>query len=478
MPKVPTLYEVEAELCRRSFYYFVQYFWDTIIAERPVWNWHLEYICAELQKEGIRVKDRRKKDYDYLIINVPPGSSKSTICSEMYVLWCWTIDASIRFICGSYAATPAEDIAGKCFKIYNSEKYARLFPHLVAKASGGKTHFQNGLLGERYTTSTGSAITGIHAHIRIMDDAMNPTIASSDAERATANKFTTETLSTRSVDEDISITILVMQRLNENDTTGYILNLRQAGVRVKHICLPVEISEKIRPIPEDVAVNYVDGLLDPKRKSREVLATKKAELGSYGYSGQMLQSPSPPEGGILKKPWFPIVPRASVPEGLIVHFQLDTAYTEKQQNDPSGITAYCTDGNFAYILWSTSVKKEFPALCEWVKIFVQQHGYSDRSKIYIEPKASGISVVQQLKHTTKLNVIEDESPDKSKLARVNAASPKCEAGRVVFVNGPWNDDTLNQYTHFPNGAHDEEVDNLSAIVARELSQPKNPFAMW
>ena len=95
-----------------------------------MWNWHIKYLCDELQAIGERVAlisrgmdgmdnplppRRMDKLYDYLIINVPPGSSKSTICSEMYPLWCWIIDPTQRFICGSYASTPAEDLAEKCF---------------------------------------------------------------------------------------------------------------------------------------------------------------------------------------------------------------------------------------------------------------------------------------------------------------------------------------------------------------------------
>lgn len=473
MLKIPTVNEIEAELCRRSFYYFVQYFWDTIIAEKPVWNWHIEYLCNELQKVGTRVKDRLPKEFDYLIINIPPGSSKSTIVSEMYPLWCWTIDPTQRFICGSYASTPAEDIAEKCYNIYQSEKFGQLFPHLVCNSSGAKSNFKNGLLGERYTTSTGSGITGIHAHQILLDDPMNPKVSDSVLERNSANKWVSETISTRKVDNDVTVTIIVMQRLNEMDTTGYLI---KKGVKIKHICIPVELSNDVRPV--ELREKYVDGLFDPVRRSFESLQATKIELGSYGYAGQMMQTPSPADGGILKKAWFPIVGIESLPPNLVAKFQLDTAYTDKQKNDPSAGTAYMSDGNYVYILNSQSIYKEFPALCAWIPEWVNQYHYSDQSRIYVEPKASGKSTVQQVKQTTKLNIFEDEAPDKDKVTRANAASPKCEAGRVVLIRGPWNDSFLNQIAAFPNGAHDDEVDNLSAIVNRELNQPKNTFKVW
>lgn len=458
-----------ASMCRRSFYAFVQYFWDTIIAEDPVWNWHIEYLCNELQRVGERVKERLPKEFDYFIINVPPGSSKSTIVSEMYPLWCWTIDPTQRFICGSYASTPAEDIAEKCFNIYNSEKFKSLFPKLTVKAKGGKTHFKNGLRGERYTTSTGSGITGVHAHQKILDDPMSPQIADSEKERDTANKWVSETIGSRNVDANITVTIVVMQRLHDNDTTGYLL--KKAGLRIKHICIPAELSSDVKPA--ELAEFYKDGLFDPIRRSWQGLESTKNELGSYGYSGQMMQRPSPMEGGLIKKEWFPVVKKAEAPRPTAINFQADTAYTDKKKNDPSGVLSYYKSAGIIYITFYSGVRKEFPQFCNYLVSHVNEQGYSEFSRIYIEPKANGKPIVQQIKWTTDLNIIEDTPPETSKVARVNACSPKMEAGRVMLIEGHWNESFLNQLAAFPNASHDEEVDTLTAVIERELIKGGN-----
>ena len=470
--QLPPINLVRAELYRRSFYEFVQYFWDTIIAEEPIWNWHIKYLCDELQAIGEMVAKREQKLHDYVIINVPPGSSKSTIISEMYPLWCWTIDPTQRFICGSYASTPAEDISEKCYNIYTSDKFRNVYPELVEKTSGGKTNFKNGLLGERYTTSTGSGITGIHAHQIILDDPMSPSIAASLVERERANKWVSETISSRKVSNDFSVVIVVMQRLHEQDTTGYLL--AKSNLRVNHICIPAELSEDVRPVA--LKQYYKDGLFDPIRRNRQSLAATKEDLGSYGYAGQMMQRPAPLDGGLLKKNWFQIIPAAKVPPNLTTHFQLDPAYTAKQSNDPTGAMAYKTDGTNVYILHSTSVWKEFPQLCQWLPEWVNLYGYTNQSKIRVEPKASGKSIVQQIKQTSGLNIIEDEPPKDDKVTRVNAVSPKIEAGRVFLIEGNWNDSFLNQCASFPNGLHDDEVDCMTAIITNELNRKKfKPF---
>lgn len=450
---------------QKSFYEFVKYFWDTVIAEEPVWNWHIKYLCEELQVIGERVARREAKEWDYVIINIPPGSSKSTIVSEMYPVWCWTIDATQRFICGSYASTPAEDIAEKCYNIYTSEKFARLFPELVKGKSGGKTHFRNGLKGERYTTSTGSGITGIHAHQKIIDDPMSPQIAYSQLERDRANKWVSETIGSRNVSAEITVTIIVMQRLHQRDTTGYLLG--KEGLRIKHICIPAELSDNVRP--EELKTYYVDRLFDPVRRSRASLATAKTELGSYGYAGQMQQRPSPEEGGIIKKSWFTVVKKERpMPVEATIHFQLDTAYTEDKKNDPTAILPYYVQKGNLYITHALSVWKEFPDLVRFLPEYVRAQGYRDQSLIHVEPKATGIPLVDTIKDSTNLNIVRSEAPKEDKITRLHRVSPKIEAGRVYLHEGPWNESFIEQVCTFPNGEHDDELDCLVAAIMREL----------
>ncbi len=452
---------------QKSFYEFVQYFWDTIIAEEPIWNWHIKYLCEELQEIALRVKAREPKHFDYYIINVPPGSSKSTIISEMYPIWCWAIDPSQKFICASYSSTVAEDLAQKSYNIYHSDKFRRLFPELVVNSSGGKTHFHNGCKGERYTTSSGSMIQGVHAHQKILDDIIGRDQAHSKVERKKVNDWLSETISTRNVDANVTVTILVMQRLHQNDPTGYLLEKVKEGLRVKHICMPAESSKNVKPL--SLLDQYVDGLFDPIRKNRARLIVEKTELGSYGYAGQMQQEPSPEGGGIIKKHWFHIT-KAAVPTPVeaVINFQLDTAYTEDTENDPSAILPYYIKNNNLYITHSVSVWKEFPEFILFLMEYVKARGYRESSIIRVEPKASGKSVVQTVKKGTSLNIVESKPPKDDKLSRLHRVSPKIEAGRVILHEGPWNESFINQICAFPNADHDDEVDCLVAIILREL----------
>lgn len=463
---IPTKNEVKAELCRRSFYYFLQEFWNVVIPEDPIYNWHMKYICDELQYLNTFVVDRKPKPYD-LIINISPGTTKSTIVTQMYNAWVWTIDPSQRFITTSYSHYLALSQSIKTRDIITSDKYLAYFPDIKIKSDqAGKSDFWNTSGGQRFTTSTGGTITGIHAHQIVIDDPINPKQAASDVERNNANEFVTSTLSSRKIDKEITPTILIMQRLHEEDPTGVMLSKNK---KIKHINLPAEDDGTIKP--KELSKKYKDGLMDPIRLSRKVLDEALIDLGSYGFAGQYMQNPAPQEGGLIKKDWFPIIEWQEEFNNLTWNFIADTAYTSKEENDPSGYIAYAKDNNDYIIRFADTEHLEFPELCKALPSFAHQNGYSSRSIIEVEPKASGKSLVQTLRRQTKLNVKEGVPPAKDKVARVKDVSPIMESGRVKLIRGNWNKDFLDQITMFPNAKHDEYVDCITMMIGTSKNKP-------
>lgn len=452
--------KIKAERCRRSFYYFFCEFWETIEAVDLIPNWHIKYICDELQavyetwESGIGQDD--------IIINVPPGSSKSTICTQLYPAWLWIKNPSIRIISSSYASDLSTAHAVRSRNCIGSDKFKLYFSDTCIIKSGedNKTWYKNTNKGERYATSTGGAVTGMHADFIIVDDPANPKQADSQVQREVANKHIKETLSTRKTDKIRSVTIIIMQRLHESDPTG--VALKEKPDKIKHICLPGELSDNVKP--ESVKANYVNGLLDERRLNREALDKLKVDLGSYGYAGQIGQRPNPEGGGQLKKAWFN---KISFDEFIKIKgkidFFLDTAYTGNQKNDPTALMACCYIKNNLYILDSTQVWKELPELLKYIPSYVTKNLYANNSKILIEPKASGKSTVQSFKNT-QYNVIELKPPLDDKVTRVSNIAPFIESGRCFLVEGNWNDSFLNECASFPNGEHDDQVDNLSNAV--------------
>jgi predicted phage terminase large subunit-like protein len=460
-----------ANECRRSFFYFLKTFWNVIIAEQPVYNWHIPYLCSELQQLSISIVKRQKKPYD-LIINIPPGTTKSTITTIMFPAWLWTQDPTIRIITNSYSADLSIEHAVKSRDIILSDKYRSLFPEIVLRRDkAAKSSYENTVTGARYTTSTGGTIMGKHAHLIINDDPLNPMQAASEADRKMANMHT-ETLTSRKINKANTPTIIIMQRLHEMDVTGHVLS--KEGKRVKHLCLPAELSDKVSP--SELRERYLDGLLDPIRLSREILNEQKIDLGSRGYSGQYEQNPVADGGNIIKREWFRYISSANFAgqcHRSPVVFFVDTAYTDKTENDPTGIIATCKIGNDLYITHARKWNLKFPDLIKALPAYVQANGYSAASSVRIEPKANGLSVIDQLKVDTKLNVTKTPTPTDSKETRLNAASPIVECGRVILVAGVWNDEFVGEVCGFPAKVHDEYVDLLGYAIDYHLKGLKH-----
>ena len=457
---------VVADQCIKSFFYFVQTFWDVIIKEEPTYNWHIPFLCEELQKLSVSIVAREPKPYD-LIVNIPPGTTKSTIVTIMWPVWLWTQDATLRIITNSYSGGLSIEHATKSKDIIQSDKFRALFPHIqIRKDKSGKQNYENTETGYRYATSTGATITGFHAHVIINDDPVNPKQAESEPLRVQANEHT-KTLSSRKVDKANTPVVTIMQRLHEEDVTGYML--KKKGENIRHICLPAEECDDVKPA--ELRKFYVDGLLDPKRLNRTVLQEAMVDLGSRGYAGQYMQSPSAAGGNIIKESWFRRISLSdfrALRFNEPIHFFLDTAYDEKKKktdNDPSGIIAACKIKNSIYITHAKKVWKSFPDLLRFLPEYMYPNDYDDsQSTLRVEPKANGKSVVQQLEDSTSLNVTYTPTPTDAKDVRLHAIAPKVECGRVYLVDGEWNEEFIDEVCGFPTKVHDEYVDLLGYAV--------------
>lgn len=298
--------QLVASICTESLYEFLVEFWGELIMETPVWNWHLRFLCDEIQAVYERVFRGEPKEYD-LIINIPPGTTKSTICSVVAPAWAWTRMASFRFIGASHTHLLALDHARKARDLIEGDKYQRLFPGVkIREDQNTKGHYENTRRGMRYSIGVGGSVIGMHGHILNVDDPIDPTTATarSQEDMKAINRWTGETLYARKVDKAITALILVMQRLSQLDPSGYLLARRKQGMRVRHICLPGELDPEVisKGIvqPPEITRYYVDGLLDPVRMPKAVLADMRIDLGEYGYSGQVRQYPVPLGGGMFK----------------------------------------------------------------------------------------------------------------------------------------------------------------------------------
>ena len=281
--------DIARKKCKESLFFFVTQFWNTIITDEYVHNWHIEYMCDEIQlvvdkyvldrkphiQDNKWYKGMTKNIKKNLLFNIPPGTSKSTITSRILPAWIWAIDSSKTVMTNTVSQTNANEFSSKSKDIIESELFQKYFPNVkIRRDVSAKTFYQTDKGGVRYSFSTNGSVTGKHASILIDDDRMDVGIADSPAERKKAiNQF--KAFQTRKKDKAKTPYILVEQRLSSKDTTAHSLNVFKDECR--HVCLPAEnVYKNIEP--KEIENFYIEGLLDPVRLSLEILKSTKMGL--------------------------------------------------------------------------------------------------------------------------------------------------------------------------------------------------------
>ena len=462
--------EYRAEKCRRDFSYFIDYFWPDISSDTLIWNWHISFLAGELMSLANDVANGIPRKHD-LLINIPPGTTKSITTSIMFPVWCWINWPWMKFIAASYSGALALEHAETSRELVRSERFKELFPHLSIKADKDqKSNFRlvynkNGISysgGNRLSTSVGGTLTGFHGHILIVDDPLDPNRSVSEVELKNANRWIDQTLSTRKINKTVTPTILIMQRLHQNDPTGHILSKKK--LNTKHISLPGEIRDHRDQLkPEHLASNYVDDLLDPNRMNWNVLQDMKADLGQYGYAGQIGQSPIPPAGGMFHVDHFQTVRMSEI---LDVDIKTIVRYWDKAGTKDGG--AYTTGVKMAKLANGKFVVLDVRR-GQWAsherEAIIRQTAEADGVKtiIYHEQEPGSGGKDSALATTSNLSGFSAyaDRPTGDKVYRADPYSVQVNNGNVLLVSAEWNQAFIEEHRFFPFGTYKDQVDASS-----------------
>lgn len=473
--------ELEKRECEEKYSSFVKSAWDILEPDNPlIWNWHLDYLCDEVEKQIHRIGNKEPKEYD-LVVNVPPRSLKSMIFTRMVAPWAWIYYPWMRFMRGSYAEDLALEHAVESRDIIRSDWYQDNWGHKYHLKSDqdNKSHFRTTLNGACFTTSTTGKATGRGANWVGLDDPLSPIQADSDVEREKALRFYKRTIKSRLNNKKVDMIVVIMQRLHERDLTGYILT--HEADKFKHICLPAEDAPWVSP-PE-LRKKYVNGLLFPELFPHDILDPIKTD--AYLYASQYMQRPSPEEGGEFKRQywkfWKPAgldLPAVNITVGLDVYTcevvdlpmvmddsvcSWDCAFKDKKTSDFVAGTVWARNGVRKFLLDRRKGKMSYTKTCENIREL--KAVYPRTTAVIVEEKANGSAVVEDIKKDVP-GVI-PENPTESKYARALPMSKQQKAGNLYLPHpaiAPWVEDFIDEFAGFPNAAHDDQVDSSSQAI--------------
>jgi predicted phage terminase large subunit-like protein len=150
-----------------------------------------------------------------------------------------------------------------------------------------------------------------------------------------------------------------------------------------------------------------------------------------------------------------------------VLMSLDTAYDEKQENDPSACTVWGVWTDLSghtrlMLMYAWQERLEFPELVRKIIKTAEQYKVD---RLLIEAKASGKSVAQEIR---RMSAREDygvtlmDPKGASKLARASAVTHIWENGLIYAPDETeyrWADEVITQFEEFPRAKHDDLVDS-------------------
>lgn len=483
--KLPSLDEVRRELARRRLLDFTLY---TMPGYQV--NWHHGVVCDYLDRFVAGEIQR-------LMIFQPPRTGKSELVSRRLPAFILGRNPEATIIATSYGADLARRMNRDVQRIMDTAQYQELFPesqlfgkNVRATAKGSWLRNSDmfevvGHAGYYMGTGVGGAVTGMGAHVAIIDDPVkNRKEANSAAFQKAVFDWYTSTLYTRlAPDGQVLVTLT---RWHELDLAGQLLKLADSDPDADQwtvVCLPavaeapVAVYDRRRP----------GEALWPRRWDEGKLRKIRKTVGSRDWASLYQQRPAPDEGNIFKRQWWRYwQPRgAKLPPVLvtveertveIAPVDLPVSFEEMLQSWDLSFKGTDTANLVSGQVWGRHGANKY--LVDYVLDRLDVIGamreiarltgkWPKATAKLIEDKANGPAVITMLRgRITGLIAVE---PEGGKVSRAYAAQPEVEAGNV-FLPHPalygWVEGFVGSCAAFPNAANDDDVDAFTQAIIR------------
>jgi len=497
---VEAMEQLDAARAEERLLPFIRLVWPVLEPGRKlVEGWALESICEHL--EAVASGQIRR-----LLINVPPGFTKSLTTNVFWPAWVWGPQnrPDARFIGASYADSLSIRDNRKCRSIVQSEIYRRLWGDRfdLTGDQNEKRKFENSHTGWRLSTSVSGVGTGERGDFFCIDDPHNVKEAESEAVRGETLKWLAEVVPTRMNDPELSAIVVIMQRVHREDASGLIL---ASELGYEHLCLPMEFEREYRcytslprldvkpervrrvvveeqgsisryePDPEGKELWPQDRrteegeLLWPERFSKRHLEEDlKPQLrswgGTYAEAGQLQQRPVPRGGGLFHREDFQFLDEAP-PKGLAVR-GWDLAATEDGHGAfTAGVKMMRTwDGKF--IVLNVRRGRWSPGQVDTnLKGCVEIDGHGCAQSLPQDPGQAGKSQKRYMASLLAGYLVHFSLESGSKPNRAKPYAAQAECGNLYLVRGSWNDAYINELCLFTGAGINDQVDASSRAFA-------------
>lgn len=451
-----------------------------------------QFELAPFQQELVDALDQLEKGTlgaRRLLITMPPRHGKSWLASTLFPVYYLARKPNRNVLATSYNQDLAKTFGRQTRDHAREPIVGQAFSDFVlSEESRAVDDWRTTMGGTYYATGIGGSTTGRAATLLLVDD---PIKAREEADSATQRNKTwsyyVSALTTRKQPEPdgtSAIEIVILTRWHPDDVAGRLMETddwREGAWH--HINFPAirksetSVKKSVASLPTDDPRFIPAGELSkvsPKKRhyfeeTEEALwperfpveeLKKRERLDPREFASLYQQSPFIAGGNLIKEQWWQYDDDKVECNQLIV--AADTAFKKTEQADYSVLMVMGLDRNGdIHILDVIRNKYDFPELkrvCTQVNSRWRGHGLRG---LYVEDKASGQSLIQELRNQSGVSVI-PYKVTQDKVARLNAVTPLIEGGRVyVPRTAHWLDDFMLECQAFPNGTNDDQVDALS-----------------
>jgi predicted phage terminase large subunit-like protein len=401
-----------------------------------------------------RLEDVADGHCDRLMVQMPPGSAKSTFGSILFPAYFLSRHRDSQVIATAHTASLANHF-GRGVRRVIVEHGAELGLTL-GKTSKGAGEFVLDGGGGYFAAGVRGPITGRRADLILIDDPIKSWAeAESPVFRDALYDWYRAELTARLKPK--GRIVFIMTRWHEDDLAGRLL---LGDGDWENLRLPA-LAE-----PGDPLGRAAGEVLWPEWQDAAAIAKLRGEVGERSFSAMYQQQPRPPNSSLFDVTKILYVTECPVPMRMVRAWDL-AATAASSGRDPDytvGVKLGMTSDKAIIVLDVIRMRGNAGDVAAKIVETARRDGRQTRVGLPRDPGQAGIAQVEYLR--TQLDGFgSDASPETgSKIVRAMPAAAQIDQGRVSLLVAPWNDAFIRELEAFPESRKDDQVDAFSRAM--------------
>lgn len=408
---------------------------------------HHELLIARLQAVAEGSCDR-------LMVQMPPGSAKSTYGSVLFPAYFLGLHRQSQIIATAHTASLADHF-GRLARNMVIE-HGDLLNLKLARESRAATRFATDAGGEYFAAGVRGPITGRRADLIIIDDPVKSWAeAESQIYRDGLYDWYRAELSARL--KPGGRIVLIMTRWHEDDLAGRLLGAESAWTCLKLSALATA---------GDPLGRTEGAVLWPEFQDAAAISRRRLEVGERTFAAMYQQSPRPPHAALFKTDNIKVIAQAPGFLRTIRAWDLAASLPGPGRNPDYtvglklGVTA-----EQHLVVVDVIRLQDSPARVEAkIQATAQSDGVATILALPQDPGQAGAAQIAMLSRGLLGFHLVATPETGAKHIRAMPAATQIDAGSLSLLAAPWNDAFLAELRAFPDSPKDDQVDALSRAV--------------